>query len=155
MTKCQFRATKNYPIANVSMYTTSGAMLTDIKSEILMFHDSVPDLHKKESTYAITWVKRKTLKAIIIFILKSGIKYNHTYLCLVGEHFQNSKSTAIFQWEQWQNTLQHFFVLIFSVSYALYTQNRQKFIGIQNQRHDTESRVKTKTKQKTITESDF
>lgn len=77
-------------------YTTAGAKPIDSKDEILMFDDSVPSPQIRENTYTNTHVKRETLEAIIIFILKSDTKYNHIYSCLFGEHFQNIKQHCHF-----------------------------------------------------------
>lgn len=64
--------------------------------------------------------------------------YIHAYFKSI---FKISDSTAIFQSKQWQS-ISAFPFLIFSVLYALYTQNRDKnCLGIQSWRHDTESRV--------------
>lgn len=86
---------------------------------------------------------RETAEATAIFILKSGIKYSHIYLCLFGEHFQYIKQQYYFSSENNDKAFQLFFLLqIFSVLYALYVQNRDKNgIIIQSQRRDTESRV--------------
>lgn len=80
-------------------------------------------------------LKKETLEAIIIFILKSDIKYNHIYSCLFGEHFQNIKQCCHFPVKTMTKHFSFPFLNLFSI-YALYTQNRQNYTGIQSQRCD-------------------
>lgn len=92
---------------------------------------------------------RETLEAIIIFILKSDIKYNHIYSCLFGEYFQNIEQCCHFPVKQWQS-ISAFPFKIFSVFYGLYTQNRQKLY-----RNAEPKMWYGKSWQKSFTENDF